>query len=124
MFEKASRVKLRFPYKGLISVEDLWDLSIKDLDNIYKKLSKLKKESNNEDSLLEVIDTDEILDLRLSIIKRIFSIKMEEKNKAENDKKKADERRKILEALSNRENKELQEKSVEELRKALIELDK
>ena len=31
LFEIATRKKYRFPYKGLISVEDLWDLSMREL---------------------------------------------------------------------------------------------
>ena len=39
LFEMATRSKLRFPStKGELSVEDLWDLSDKDLDVVYKNL--------------------------------------------------------------------------------------
>ena len=34
MFEVATRNKFRFPFKGLISVEDLWELSV---DNLAAK---------------------------------------------------------------------------------------
>ena len=44
IFEKATRGKMRFQFKGLVSVEDLWDLSVQDLDKIFKSLNSQKKQ--------------------------------------------------------------------------------
>ena len=44
MFEKASRIKLRYSTnRGVLSVEDLWDLSLEQLDPIAINLSKRLK---------------------------------------------------------------------------------
>ena len=40
LFEIATRNKYRFPFKGWISTEDLWDLSVQNLDGIFKTLNK------------------------------------------------------------------------------------
>ena len=53
IFEEATRYKYRFPFKGMISVEDLWDLKLQDLDSVFKLLNKEKKQSD-EESLLQV----------------------------------------------------------------------
>ena len=51
MFEKASRMKLRFnTQRGVLSVEDLWDLPLIQLDNIAIALNKKLQESKTEAS--------------------------------------------------------------------------
>ena len=41
LFEKASKMKLRFSTtKGVLSTEDLWDLSLESLDRIAKNLKR------------------------------------------------------------------------------------
>ena len=63
IFEKALRLKVRFEYKGSIGVEDLWDLGLESLNSIYKSLSILARQAN-EDGLLNVRKVeDEILSL-------------------------------------------------------------
>ena len=41
IFEAATRYKYRFPFKGMISVEDLWDLKLQDLDSVFKLMKKV-----------------------------------------------------------------------------------
>ena len=50
LFVMATRGKYRFPFKGQISVEDLWDLSVKNLDSIFK--SQIPMSQFRETSLI------------------------------------------------------------------------
>lgn len=48
MFEKASRIKLRYSTnRGVLSVEDLWDLSLEQLDPIAQD-AELESKSYEE----------------------------------------------------------------------------
>ena len=52
IFESAVRNKTRFQFNGNINAEDLWDLSVTDLDTIFKGLNALANNAKQE-SLLD-----------------------------------------------------------------------
>lgn len=122
MFELASRKKMRFPFKGLISIEDLWDLSMENLDSIFKTLnSQLKKVEEEESLLTAKTKEDEELQTKIEIVKYIFDNKLDERNLKQKDKEKKEQKQKILEVLANKKNEALQNKSIEELNAMLSE---
>ena len=122
LFIKATRNKVRFPYRGQASAEDLWDLSPIELDKIYKSLKKQEKTAN-EESLLEVkTDEDEELTMQIEIVKYIVGVKLEEKKQAENAKEKKEQKEKLLRLLADKQDEELKGKTVEEIQKMIDEL--
>lgn len=123
IFEIATKQKFRFEFRGVISVEDLWDLKLEQLDEIYKNLSaEIKKAS--EESLLKTRTRDqEIVETKIEIVKYIVNVKLkelEEKNQAIAKRK---QKQKIMEILNEKENQDLKNKSSEELRAMLNDLE-
>lgn len=122
LFINATRNKVRFPYRGQASVEDLWDLPVTELDKIYKSLEKQEKTAN-EESLLEVkTDEDEELTMQIEIVKYIVGVKLEEKKQAENAKAKKEQKEKLLRLLADKQDEELKGKTAEEIQKMIDEL--
>ncbi len=122
MFEKATRMKLRFPFKGMVSVEDLWDISLTGLDSIYKVLSVQLKNSHEESLLGKKTKETEELDLQIEIVKHIVTVKLAE---AENRRllvEKKEKKEKILAILADKQDESLKQKTPEELEKMLEEL--
>jgi hypothetical protein len=123
MFEIAVRTKMRFPFKGLVSVEDLWDLNVRDLDSIFKSLNSQLKQAKEESLLDMKTKQDEELELKIEIVKYIVKVKQEEENARLLAKAKKEQKQKIMEILSAKQDADLQNKSIEELTKMLEELD-
>ena len=122
IFEFATKNKLRFPYKGLISVEDLWDLNQIQLDSVYKTLNKEVKQTQ-EESLMTKNAEDEVLQVKLDVVKHIFAVKQAEAlNRAANAEK-AEKKRRILEVLAQKQDNALMDKSEDELIKMLKEIE-
>lgn len=122
MFEYATRNKVRFPFKGQISVEDLWDLRADDLDTVFKTLNRQVKQSKEESLLTTKTAEDTALDIQIAIVKHIFDIKMQEANARLLDKERRAQKQKIMAILANKQEQELQNKSVDELQKMLEEI--
>ena len=123
MFEVATRTKMRFPFKGMISVEDLWDLSVQNLDKVFKTLNSQRKEAQ-EESLLNVRSSEnEVLDTQIEIVKYIVNVKLEEQaarvKAAENKEKK----QKIMALMAKKDDEAMENMGKEELQKLLDELE-
>lgn len=121
IFEFALRNKLRFNYRGLITVEDLWDLGAQGLDYIYKGLMSEKRQTETE-SLIEKKTENTMLEAKIEIVKYIFNQKVEEQKAAEKKAENAEKKQKILAILARKQDAELEEKSAEELKSLLEDL--
>lgn len=119
MFEVAVRTKMRFPFKGLISVEDLWDLSVRELDNIFKTLNAQVKKSQEESLLATKSKEDEILSTQIEIVKYIVSTKLAEAEAMKQSKELSEQKQKIMALISEKQDEDLRNKSVDELKAML-----
>lgn len=122
MFEVATRSKMRFPYKGQISVEDMWDLSLPALDSVFKTLNSQMKQVKEESLLSTKSKADETLELQIEIVKYIVSVKLAEKEAREKAAEKSVQRQKIMEIMAKKQNEYLEKASMEDLQKMLAEL--
>lgn len=122
-FINATRKKYRFAYKGLISTEDLWDLSQVQLNEVYKNLEAKRKTIDNG-GLIETAYTQELKELaeQMEIVKYIFNVKKEEKLAALAAKENAEKKQKILSIIERKENEDMEKLSKEELMKMLEEI--
>lgn len=123
MFEFAARTKMRFSFKGLITVEDLWDLSPKELDSIFRNLNSQLKQVK-EESLLDIrTSQDEELDIKIKIVKYIFETMLDEGTKKIKAAEQKSKKQKIMEIIATKQDADLQGKSVDELKDMLNELE-
>lgn len=123
IFEVATRTKMRFPFKGMISVEDLWDLSVQNLDKVFKALNSQRKEAQ-EESLLNVKSSeDEVLDTQIEIVKYIVGVKLEEQAARAKALENKEKKQKIMALMAKKDDEAMENMSKEELQKLLDELD-
>lgn len=122
MFEIATRTKMRFPFRGMISVEDLWDLSVRDLDGIFKTLNSQIKKSQEESLLATKTQEDETLSIQIEIVKHIVNVKLSEAENAKKCREVKEQKQKIMEIISAKKDAALQNMSVEELQAMLENL--
>ena len=126
LFEMASQMKFRYPYKGMITTEDLWDLSPAQLDIVYKNLTKELKTIDG-DSLIASKSADEgvkanELKNKIEIVKYIFHGKEQAAELHRMATESAAKKQRILDVLARKQDNALENMSEDELKKMLDEL--
>lgn len=124
LFQQASRLKLRFDSpKGLLSVEDLWDLPLTsgagkaNLDDIAKGLNRLLKESREEVSFVKPVTNSIATEVQLAfdICKTVIDVRVAERDAKVEAEKRRETKQRILELIEKKKDQSLEGKSLEEL---------
>lgn len=121
MFEQASRQHLRFDSpKGLLSVDDLWDLPLTSggtLDLIAKALHK-QLENNDDISFVKpVVSSNSKIQLKFDIVKYVIETRIAERDANTLAAARAEQKQKILGILARKQDGKLEEMSAEDLQK-------
>ena len=122
LFEKAARLKLRFEFRGQCYVEELWDLPVTALDMIFKSLNVKLKEQEGESLLEKKTQADEVLELKVNIVKHIVEVKLREYVDREDLVLKAGQKQKVLGIIAEKQDANLRDLSVEDLKKLANDL--
>lgn len=124
MYKKALRTKLRFSTtKGKLTTEDLFDLSLTDLNNLAIALDKKLSETPRKSFISDIAPDTQEDELRFNIVKDVITLKLAERNAAQNAKAKAAEKAQLLEILHRKKNEALENLSVAEIEAKLASLE-
>lgn len=120
MYKEASKQRLRVQTsKGLLTVEQLWDLSLNELDSIAVILDESLKSSKNKSFLSKRTVADKGLKLQFDIVFDIMQTKSEEAETAKIAREDKEHNEKIINLISEKKDGELKGKSIKELEKLL-----
>ena len=120
MHKQASRMKLRFQTsKGLLSSEELWDLSIADLDTLAVSLEKEYEKSDGKSFVRRKTEKDRTAKLRFDIVLDILQTKMEDNDAARNAADDKEHNEKILAMIAKKKEDSLASMTIEELEKLM-----
>lgn len=116
MYKNAVRNKWRWlSRRGPCSVEDLWDLSLVDLDSLYKAMNRQIKEMSEDSLLVKASRENETLQAQRAIVKDIVETKLAEADARKNETLKASLRQRLLGIKAEKQNEEYSKMDMDEL---------
>lgn len=120
MYKEASKQKLRFQTnKGTLTLEQLWDLSLSDLDNLAVNLDETYKKSKGKSFLDKKTASDKTIKLQFDIVLDVLQTKVTEAEAAQEARNAKEHNQKIIELISAKKDDALKGKSIKELEKML-----
>ena len=122
IFKYAVKNKLRFNYKGVCTVEDLYDIPLSGLDKMYGELKKQQK-NFGEDSLLNKKSSEEKeIGIKIEIVESIVADRLADIDKAKKAQQTRERNRRIAQIIADKEDAALNDMSLEDL-KAMLASD-
>ena len=123
LFIEATKKNYQFPFRGMINVIDLWELSVQNLDLVFKSLNADYKKSEEESLLSTQTKESEELSEKIDIVKYIVNEKLAEKKAKEDAKKNREMKQRLLEIKAKRQDAALEGLSDAELDKMIQEME-
>ncbi len=119
-FKLASQQKLRFQTnKGPLSPEQLWDLSLNELDALAVSLEAEEKQSGKKSFIIKSSAKDKTAKLKFEIALEVLNTKVEEAQIASEALEVKEHNKKIIALISEKKDESLKGKSIKELEKLL-----
>lgn len=115
MFEKAARNKLRFPFKGLCTVEDLWDMSLEQLSTLHSYLVDQAKQFDGSSLLATKTLAAKVTDEQIEIVKHVFTTLQAEKEERKTRAERLLQKKKIDGLIAEKKEDSLKAMTIEEL---------
>ena len=129
MFEKATRLKLRFDTAaGLLSVEDLWDLPLTstkgraNLDDIARGLNKQLKSGDDVSFVVTDRKSDETIQLKFDLVKHVIDVRLVENQAVLLQKERAEKKQRIMSIIADKQDESLKSMSLDDLKKLMADL--
>ena len=123
-FIKASRQKLRFKVgNGNVSAEDLWDLTLEQLDLLAIAYDKELKDQTGTSFIKPKVNRTAPVQLKFDVVKYVIETKLAENEARRVRSEKLAKRSQILELMAKKELSSLKSKSLDELQKELDALE-
>lgn len=119
LFIEATKKNYQFPFRGMINIIDLWELSVQNLDLVFKSLNADYKKSEEESLLSVQTKESEELSEKIEIVKYIVNEKLAEKKAKEDAKKNREMKQRLLEIKAKRQDAALEGLSDAELDKMI-----
>ena len=117
IFITAAKEKVRFEYRGIITVEDLWDLSLGDLDELFRTINGALKTQGGDGLIKDTTMTDHTKNLQLQadLVRFVFEDKTADLNAAKAEAVLKEKKKRILALIAKKQDDALADKSIDEL---------
>lgn len=120
IFKEASKQKLRFTTKwGSLTTEQLWDLSLKDLDALVVSLDEEHKDSGKKSFLVSRTPKDKTAKLKFDVALEVLTTKAADEEAAKTALENKEHNKKIIAIIQDKKDTSLKGKSIKELEKML-----